>query len=472
LIVVCIGLLALLAACAAPQSSPTVTPDGQALPESTVPASPTPETTPIPALEAVTSAGPFALTQVWLDELKAGVDYIDEARLQRLAEALIADTAAYLDAAVAPGVPLAEQQPALTRMAADLPGWESGEVLPVDLDPDIETELVIGVGIGGDPLLYAYGSGGHWQVALVPWPDDLEVDPNLWPGAVEAPDLTGDGAAELVATYRLRGGSGVWDFVQVFRWTGADFVLLFRADLLTWAGESRYALESDPTQSGALQIVLTYPHLYDLGFDHKLVNHPLGRQVWRWDAGVGHFALAESGANLERSGWGADAEVTVEDRLRWLVNEGETRFRLGDYEAALPWYEQALALAEAEAWEHVGDTPHWPAFAAFRRAQLLLLAEQMDEGRAAMQVVANTWEGDVLAALAQAFLNGYGEGDAGAAERAFEAMRAAVDLEKHFYYDGFGLLRYPMTAEGILFSGVASSTASGWPRVGTFNESW
>ncbi len=469
LAVVWLSLLAVLAACAAPQPSPAVTPAAPALPASTVPASPTPEATPTPALEAATSAGPFALTQAWLNEIKAGVDYIDAARLQRLAEALITDTAAYLDAAMAPDVLLAEQQPALARLVADLPGWESGEVLPVDLDPAIETELVIAVGIGGDPLLYAYGADGHWQVAPVPWPEDLEVDPNLWPGAVEAPDLTGDGAAELVATYRLRGGSGVWDFVQVFRWTGADFALLFRADLLTWAGESRYALEPDPTQPGAMQIVLTYPHLYSLGFDHKLVNHPLGRQVWRWDAGVGRFALAEIEVDLERSGWGAEAEVTVEDRLRWLVNEGETRFRQGDYEAALPWYDQARVLAEAEAWEPVDAAPHWSAFAAFRRAQLLLLTGQVDEGRAAMQTVADTWEGDVLAALAQAFLDGYGAGGDGAAERAFEAMRVAVDLEKHFYYEGFGLLRYPMTAEGILFSGVASPPVSEWPRVGTFD---
>ncbi len=478
-------LLVLLTACTAdaitptftatpaPQPSPAVTPTVQSLPESTASASPTPEATPTPMVEIAAPAGPFTLAQAWLDEMTTGGGYPDVAQLQRLAEALRADTVAYLDAAIAPDTPLAEQQPALTRMAADLPGWESGEVLPVDLDPDIETELVISVGIGGDPLLYAYGADGHWQVALVPWPDDMEVDPNLWPGAVEAQDLTGDGSAELVATYRLRGGSGVWDYVQVFRWTGEAFALLFRADLLTWAGESRYALEADPTQSGALQIALIYPHLYGLGFDHKMINHPLGRQVWRWDAGVGRFALAEMSVDLERSAWGDEFELTVEDRLRWLVNEGETRFRQGDYEAAWPWYDRTLALAETEAWEPVGEVPHWSAFAAFRRAQLLLLTGHVDEGRTAMQAVATMWERDaIFTALAQAFLDGYGEGGEGAAERAFEAMRAAVDLEKHFYYEGFGLLRYPMTAQGILFSGVASLPVSEWPRVGTFNEGW
>lgn len=404
----------------------------------------------------------------------AGDIFPDADQLQRLAEALVADTAAYLDATIAPDAPLAEQQSALARMAADLPGMEGGEVLPVDLDPGVETELLIGVGIGGAPLLYAYGNGGNWQVVPVPWPNDLEVDPNLWPGAIEALDLTGDGSAELVATYRLRGGSGVWDYVQVFRWTGADFALLFRADLLTWAGESRYALEPDLTQPGVTQIALTYPHLYNLGFDHKMVNHPLGRQVWRWDAGVGRFALAEMSVDLERSAWGEEIELTVEDRLRWLVNEGETRFRQCDYEAALPWYDRTLALAETEAWEPAGEVPHWPAFAAFRRAQLLLLTGHVDEGRTAMQAVASIWERDaIFTALAQAFLDGYGEGGEGAAERAFEAMRAVVDLADHFYHERLGLLRFPMTAEGILSSGVASLLpAPEWPRVGTFNEGW
>ena len=375
----------------------------------------------------------------------------------------------YLNAVINSDVPLAEQQPALARMAADLPGMEGGEVLPIDLDPGMKTELLIAARIGGAPLLYAYGAAGHWQVAPVPWPDDVEINPNLWPGAVETQDLTGDGATDLLATYAQWGGSGYWDYLQVFRWTGQDFTVLFRADLLNWAGESRYTLEPDPTQSGALQIVLTYPHLYGLGFDHKMINHPLGRQVWRWDAGAGRFALAEMEVDLERSAWGAEVEVTIEERLRWLVNEGETRFRQGDYEAALPWYDQALALAEAEAWEPANKEPHWPAFAAFRRAQLLLSMEQVAEGRPAMQAVAIAWEGDRLGALARAYLKGYGEGGEGAAERAIEAMRAAVDLEKHFYYEGFGLLRYPMTAEGILFSGVASPPASEWPRVGTFN---
>jgi len=394
----------------------------------------------------------------------------------QLGETLIADISAYLDAEIDPNIPLDEQQDALARMAADLPGWDSyaGEMITVDVDPEVGQELAVIVRMGCVQLLYGRYTAGEWRMSPVPWPDNVDINPNLRPSSIKVLDLTGDGRPEFLAMYTLMGGSGYWDFVQAFQWIGEDFVLLFRADLLTWAGDSTITLEPDPTQPGALQIALTYPHLYSLGFDHKMVNHPQGRQVWRWDAGVGRFALAEMEVDLERSAWGAEVEVTVEDRSRWLVNEGETRFRQGDYEAASPWYEQALALAEAEAWEPVGEVPHWSAFAAFRRAQLLLLTEHVDEGRAAMQAAAPMWERDaIFTALAQAFLDGYGEGGEGAAERAFEAMRAAVDLKDHFYHERRGLLRYPMTAEGILFSGVASlPPVPEWPRVGTFDEGW
>jgi len=446
-----------------------VEPAAQALPESTATALPTPEATPTPPIEAVTLPEPFALTEAWLAEMGAAGGFPDAAQLQQLAEALQADTMAYLDAAIALDVPLAEQQPALARMAADLPGREGGRVLPVDLASDVEIEMVVSAVVGGAPSLYAYRAADRWQIVPVPWPDGV-VDPNLWPGAVESQDLTGDGMLELVVTYALSGGSGYQDYVQVFRRTGEGFVLLFRADLLNWAGESHYTLEPDPTQAGAMQIVLTYPHLYSLGFDHKMLNHPQGRQVWRWDAGVGRFTLAETEVDFERSAWGADMEITIEDRLRWLVNEGETRFRQGDYDAALPWYAQAVTGAKVEAWQPAEQASNWPAFASFRHAQLLLMMGRIDEGRAAMQPIANAWPGDPLSALAQAFLDGYGEGGEGAAERAIEAMRVAVDLEDHFYNEKPGVLRFPMDAEGLLFSGVApSSSTSEWPRVGTFD---
>lgn len=481
-VVVCLSLLVVLAACsvssgdATPTAllpSPTIAPTARpptliptSWPTNTpLPPSPTPEPTFTPIPE-----GPFSRTQARY------IDYANQPsseELRRLlGETFVTDTLTYLDAVINPDVPLDEQRDVLAQMASDLPlpGWDDGEVIVVNVDSAVATELVVCARMGGVPLLYAYYTAGRWQITPVPWPDKIEVAQNLWPDAVEAQDLTGDGLPELVATYRLRGGSGGWDYVQVFRWTGADFALLFRADLLTWAGESRYTLEPDPTQPGVMQIVLTYPHLYNLGFDHKMVNHPLGWQVWHWDAGAGRFVFAESGVDLEHSVWGADAEVTVEDRLRWLVNEGETRFRQGDYAAALPWYDQALALAEAEAWEPAKKEPHWPAFAAFRRAQLLLSMGQVAEGRPAMQAVAIAWEGDRLGALARAYLEGYGAGGADAAARAIEAMRAAVNLEMHFYYEGSGLLRYPMNAGGILFSGVASlPPAPEWPRVGTFD---
>ena len=57
------------------------------------------------------------------------------------------------------------------------------------------------------------------------------------------------------------------------------------------------------------EIVLTYPYLYDQGFDHKLVNHPLARQIWRWDAEAGQFTLANETVDLMKSAWGAAESI-------------------------------------------------------------------------------------------------------------------------------------------------------------------
>lgn len=484
-VVVCLSLLVISVACSGPSGdvvstatspSPTVTPTvrptiATATPRPTY----TPRPSPSPTVEPTSTPipeGPFSRTQAQF------IDYsnqpFNEELRSRLGETLIADIAAYLDAVIDPDMPLDEQQDALSHIAADLPGWDwaTGEITTVDVDPEVGLELAIIARMGGVQLLYGRYVAGGWRVSPVPWPDDVEIDPNVWPDSVEVRDLTGDGQSELLATYRFVGASGYWDYVQVFRWTGADFVLLFRADLLSWAGESRYALEPDSTQAGAMQIVLIYPHLYKLGFDHKMVGHPIGRQIWRWDPGARRFVLAEATVDLEHSAvWGSGlGETMVEDRLRWLVNEGETRFRSGEYEQSLSWYETALDLAEAEAWEPVKREPHWAAYAAFRRAQVLLLLGQTAEGLPAMQAVAAAWEGDLLGKLARAFLNGYGDGTMeNAGHRGILAMYD-VNLKTHFYYERSGALRFPMNAEGILFSGVASlPPAPEWPRVGTFN---
>lgn len=276
-------------------------------------------------------------------------------------------------------------------------------------------------------------------------------------------DLTGDNQPEIIINYFLPGGSGFSLLPAMYQWQENDFQLIFAAQLINWAGTSSLTFAPDQTAPNRQEIILTYPYLYQHGFDHKLVNHPLGQQIWRWDIATTQFELASEEVDLEKSGWGAGSPSTVEDQLRWLTNEGETAFRAGDYEVALDLYNQVLIEANAENWQPEAEQPNWTAYAAFRRGQTLLLQSQPDsnapidlatDGVAALQVVAAEYEADVLGQLAQTLLDGYGDGsEVGAAARAVALMQS-VDLYSHFYFVEPGALLFPMNADGILYPGA------------------
>ena len=113
-----------------------------------------------------------------------------------------------------------------------------------------------------------------------------------------------------------------------------------------------------------------------------------------------------------------------------------------------------LRRAEAEDWQPGEEEADWRAYAAFRRAEALLLLARPDEGLSALEAVATDMEGDLLGELARAFLQGYGSGeDPDAAARGVAAMQGA-DLYAHFYYERGGALRFPMEASGILYLGA------------------
>ena len=217
---------------------------------------------------------------------------------------------------------------------------------------------------------------------------------------------------------------------------------------------SSWAFEPDPTQVDLQQIVLIYTHLYSDGFDHKMVNHPVGRQIWRWDADAETFVWAEEIVDLERSGWGEGMPITVEDRLRWFTNLGEESFRSGEYGAALQQYDSVLALAASEGWTPEVGQPDWSGYSRFRRAETLALLGRSDEALADMQAVAAGYAGDPLGELAEAFLAGYGDGRATDAPARGIAAMQTVDLYSHFYYERGGALCFPMEASGILYPGV------------------
>ncbi len=346
-----------------------------------------------------------------------------------------------------------------------------------DVTGDGDEDVVLQVPVMGLPLLVFVNERGAFKGYTLPrdYAETLaaswSVEPGLtvWGEAqppLELVDLTGDGVAEILLTYMFPGGSGFHLQPIVFQWHDGGFRPIFAAHLVNWAGEAGLVLGPDPTGAGRRQIVLRYPYLFGEGFDHKMVNHPLGWQIWRWSEEAGRFVRAADGVDLERSGWGPDAPVTPGDQLRWFANEGEQKFRRGNYDEAVPWYNRTLTLAAEEEWAPGPDDPDWRGFAAFRRAETLLLRGAPDrdplpgydpDGLTAMRAVAGGYQGDMLGELAWAFLEGYGDGLAvDAAARGVAAMQG-VDLYTYFYYEGGdnpGALRFPMDAAGILFPGA------------------
>ncbi|HDQ70817.1 MAG TPA: hypothetical protein ENN19_01835 [Chloroflexi bacterium] len=330
-------------------------------------------------------------------------------------------------------------------------------VTSVDLNGDDLPDVVIQTRLMGLPVVACISqTSGRFTGQVLPF-GFSEPTPTMDSGVL-VDDLTGDARPETIVTYTLSGASGWTELLYVFRCGDEGACpLAFRADLINWAGPSVWNLEPDPIQPGRQQIVLTYPHLYSDGFDHKLLNHPLGRQVWRWDTSSGHFSLAEKTVDLERGAWeGESATISVADRLRWHTNEGESAFRAGDYDEALRWYDEVLTLAASEGWtpDPQGEQPDWVGYARFRRAETLALRGQADSVIAEMESVSADYAGDVLAELADAFLSGYGDGhDPDAPARGVAAIQA-VDLYTHFYEERGGGLRFPLDARGVLYPGA------------------
>ncbi|MGC9522031.1 MAG: hypothetical protein ACP5HG_09140 [Anaerolineae bacterium] len=289
-------------------------------------------------------------------------------------------------------------------------------------------------------------------------------------------DLIGDGRPETVVTYTLQGGSGWRELLYVFRWTQPTWSeQVFRATLINWAGASEWHLERDPTSRQRSQIVLTYPQLYPI--DHKMLNHPLGRQIWRWDGEAGRFSLTERTVDLAQSAWGPEMEITPEDRLRWLTNAGEVAFRRAEYEEAVDGYDEALAYAETQDWRPADDEPDWIGFLRFRRAQVLAYLGQTEAARTGMQRLATDYEDDLLGELAAAFLAGYG--DSSREDAPAEAHAALLPLEErlrdHFYNERPGALRFPLQADHMLCCEPGSRAAAAydgasWPQVGGLFE--
>ncbi len=387
-----------------------------------------------------------------------------------IVNALLGDVARWLEA----GGSLVELEAALDESTTQ--NQIPVRVIAQDVTGDGRQDVVVHIPVIGLPLLVFVDQAGTFEGYALP-SDFAETLMNSWPvdpgltlwnvpqSPLDVTDLTGDGIPEMLLTYLFPGGSGFHLQPIAFQWYAGAFRSIFAAHLINWAGEAGLALEPDATGAGGQQIVLRYPYLYGDGFDHKMVNHPLGQQIWRWDENAGHFVRVETSVDLERSGWSLEAPVSTGDRLRWFANEAERAFRSGDYNRALSWYNEVLRLAAEEKWVPGKDEPDWAEYAAFRRATTLLLRKQLDEnpptgysadGLVAMQFVVSRHQGDTLGELAGAFLEGYGDGSGEDAAVRGVATMQKVDLYTYFYERGDqpGVLRFPMDAAGILYPGA------------------
>ena len=445
--------VALLCACASPPPDPErLTPEPQTLPPTSAP--------PAPEQDALQGIQPTHLQRTTdpLTRAQQGLAaYVPVADTQPVVNTLLLSIAAWLD----DGGDAADLEPALTTSSD--PGETPATVTELDLTGDGLQDVVVRIPVMGLPVLVFVDDGGKpAQFAGYALPPNLEAiqtdfaleGTEIDKPAVELEDMTGDGISEVLFTSMSAGASSYTLQPRAFQWHEDGFRLIFAASLVSWAGTSDYSLEPDPAAQCGLQIVLSYPHLYDHGFDHKMVNHPAGRQVWRWSAKAGRYVLSEQQIDWGQSGWDAGQPVPTSDRLRWLTNEAEEAFRAGQYKDALGWYEKVSHRAEAGNWQPEDGEPDWASYARFRRAETLLLLDQPSAGLSSMEAVAAEMEGDLLGELAQAYLEGYGDGTSvDGAARGVAALQT-VDLYSHFFYEGPGALRFPMEARGILYPGA------------------
>jgi len=414
---------------------------------------------------ADTQNGAFAASQAAL------ADYEPVQNAGAVVEALARECAAWLSESHDPA--------ALSDALRALPKLATAEVKVdvVDLNGDDLSDVVVEPHFIGLSVLGCLArQPGRFTCQALPATATFGIDhPPLIDSGVLSQDLIGDGRPATVVTYTVQGGGGWTELLYAFHWgeaTSPD--LIFHVELVNWAGRSKWRLETEPASPERQQIALTYPHFYRNGFDAKMVNHPLGHQIWRWDGDVAQFVLIDQYVDLTQSGHGPEAEITAGDRLRWLTNEGETVFRSGRYAEALTAYEEALAFAAAEDCAPEVWGPDWVGLLRFRRAQTAAYLGRAAEALSGMQAVTSDYEDDLLGELATAFLAGYGDGAReNAATEAYTALQSLEErVHDQFYYERKGTLRFPMDAEGILCCAPGSDTTTAsdttsWPRVGS-----
>lgn len=423
----------------APRSLPTAVP--------TPTLSPSPTATLVPPTRLAIKPDPFQ------EARQALAAYLPETDAQPVVSALLPGIESWLAA----GGELSNLETLLNATPSQAQEGPA-RVSQLDLTGDGRQDVIVYIPVQGLPLLVFVSEDGRpTSFAGYALPPELKAIRDDWTletysggkPPVRLEDLTGDGVPEVVFTTQFVGASFFCLRPRAFQWHEGGFRLIFYADVVDWAGTSDFDLEPDPTGKDRRQFVLTGPYLYNHGFDEKFAPHPAGEQIWRWSEEAGRFVLAEAKVDLEHNDGHLGSPAEIGDQLRWLTNQGEEAFRAGLYEEAVRSYEQVLSEADAHNWQRPEWDADWRAYAAFRRAETLLL-QANPAGLPAMEAVASSLKGDILGELAGAFLQGYGDGSKpDAAARGVVAMQA-VDLYGYFYNRSEGTL-VMMDADGILY---------------------
>ncbi|MHB0877990.1 MAG: hypothetical protein ACYC5O_18300 [Anaerolineae bacterium] len=430
---------------------PTVTPE------------PTATATPIPRSPTATAtrdASAFADTIVALQ---------DGRPLDEVAETYAAEVIAELNRLIDPDRPLAEQREALAELRAGLPSMGRGEfgegegrAVPADLDEEADPELIIVAKQTGLPMLYVRYHDGAWDavampVALPEQSGEVAADFGVRPESARSLDMSADDRPEALVSHLFFGASNTRELLQVLHWNGTDFDVYFRAELVTWAGESTWELGTDLGQEHITSVTLTYPYLFTTGFEAKLVPHPLGVEWWEWDAEQGQYVFGGRHATIAQS-VRSGSDVPEWEVLRVLVNQAEESYQAGDLERALEGYAGYQGvLAEAATMERpAGRAANWPAYARFRTAEVEALLGGLDAARAGLEALAEDLSPDSnLLPLVEALRTGLDGSGPDAALRAVASLHS-LGLYESFYRlsDAPADLTFPMNMTTVLWPGT------------------
>ncbi len=338
-----------------------------------------------------------------------------------------------------------EGQPALEQLRAalgqleNLPEKAQARVTAIHIGEDQggsrDLVFVAIQGALGLPIIVLERLGATYE-PLAPIAFDGIATPDaryFYPAELDARDMTGDGQRELIYVLEFPGGSGTTNELTVARWNQDEknFHTIFHADLINWAGEADYQIE---TTADAASIKLTFPWFG--AFDHKLLAHPNAIQTWEYDDALDTFVRVSQ-------------TIQEPKTPRQALNAGEYAFRNGDWDNAIALFERAWNDASLQVEDFAESKADPKAFAKFRQAMLLNLLGRADDAKNLLSDAQKS--GDALASVA----NTYAKNSSGqnGALRGWIAMANAGDLYQLIFDSKAGNLDFPFEAREIYAQG-------------------